>query len=192
MPIRRHLEKRLLAGARQFPVVTITGPRQSGKTTLARTALKGYQYVSLENPDERRMAKDDPRGFLGRFDGRKVIIDEAQYVPDLFSYIQGLVDEAQEPGRFVLTGSQNFLLLKSISQSLAGRASWASPRTASSTRSLPAAIRASTTRGSTPRSGWPTTTRATSSGTCGRSSTSATWRPSAVSWACARAGRGSC
>jgi predicted AAA+ superfamily ATPase len=121
MPIRRHLEKRLLAGARQFPVVTITGPRQSGKTTLARTALKGYQYVSLENPDERRMAKDDPRGFLGRFDGRKVIIDEAQYVPDLFSYIQGLVDEAQEPGRFVLTGSQNFLLLKSISQSLAGR-----------------------------------------------------------------------
>jgi len=120
MPIPRHLEKRLLAGIRQFPVVTITGPRQSGKTTLARSALKGYEYVSLENPDERRMASDDPRGFLGRFAGR-VIIDEAQHVPDLFSYIQGIVDEAEEPGRFVLTGSQNFLLLKSISQSLAGR-----------------------------------------------------------------------
>ena len=120
MAIPRHLEKRLLAGIRQFPIVTITGPRQSGKTTLARAALKGYEYVSLENPDERRMATDDPRGFLGRFGG-KVIIDEAQHVPDLFSYIQGIVDEAQEPGRFVLTGSQNFLLLKSISQSLAGR-----------------------------------------------------------------------
>jgi hypothetical protein len=120
MSIPRHLEKRLLTGIKQFPVVTITGPRQSGKTTLARTALKGYEYVSLENPDERRMATEDPRGFLGRFVG-KVIIDEAQHVPDLFSYIQGIVDESRMPGRFVLTGSQNFLLLKNISQSLAGR-----------------------------------------------------------------------
>lgn len=120
MTIPRHLEKRLLNGIRQFPVVTITGPRQSGKTTLARTALPGYEYVSLENPDDRRMATDDPRGFLGRFAG-PVIIDEAQHVPDLFSYIQGIVDEAREPGRFVLTGSQNFLLLRRISQSLAGR-----------------------------------------------------------------------
>ena len=120
MPIPRHLERRLLDGIRQFPVVTITGPRQSGKTTLARTALVGYEYVSLENPDERRMATDDPRGFLGRFAG-PVIIDEAQHVPDLFSYIQGIVDESRKPGQFVLTGSQNFLLLKRISQSLAGR-----------------------------------------------------------------------
>lgn len=120
MPIPRHLEDRLHTGIKQFPVVTITGPRQSGKTTLARTALKGHDYVNLEDPDERRMATDDPRGFLGRFDG-KVIIDEAQHVPDLFSYIQGIVDETQRPGQFVLTGSQNFLLLKNISQSLAGR-----------------------------------------------------------------------
>ena len=120
MTIRRHLQERLLAGVRQFPVVTITGPRQSGKTTLARTALPDYEYVSLETPDERRMATDDPRGFLGRFAG-PVVIDEAQHVPDLFSYIQGIVDEAQQPGQFVLTGSQNFLLLRSISQSLAGR-----------------------------------------------------------------------
>jgi uncharacterized protein len=120
MTIPRHLEHRLQTELEQFPVVTITGPRQSGKTTLARTYLKGYEYVSLENPDERRMAMEDPRGFLGRFAGR-VIIDEAQHVPDLFSYIQGIVDEQKENGRFVLTGSQNFLLLKSISQSLAGR-----------------------------------------------------------------------
>jgi predicted AAA+ superfamily ATPase len=120
MTIPRHVEARLRVGLEQFPVVTITGPRQSGKTTLARTALDGYEYVSLENPDDRRMATDDPRGFLGRFNG-KIIIDEAQHVPDLFSYIQGIVDEDQRVGRFVLTGSQNFLLLKSISQSLAGR-----------------------------------------------------------------------
>jgi hypothetical protein len=120
MVIPRYLKKRLLAGIRQFPVITITGPRQSGKTTLAHTALQGYEYVSLENPDERPMATEDPRGFLGRFGG-KIVIDEAQHVPDLFSCIQSIVDEAREPGRFVLTGSQNFLLLKSISQSLAGR-----------------------------------------------------------------------
>ena len=120
MTIPQHLELRLRAGVGQFPVVTITGPRQSGKTTLARTALQGYEYVSLENPDDRRMATDDPRGFLGRFEG-KVIIDEAQHVPDLLSYIQGIVDERQEEGQFVLTGSQNFLLLRNISQSLAGR-----------------------------------------------------------------------
>jgi len=120
MTIPRHLTHRLLAGVCQFPVVTLTGPRQSGKTTLARTALAGYQYVSLEDPDERRMADEDPRGFLSRFRD-KVVIDEAQHVPDLFSYIQGIVDQQQKPGRFVLTGSQNFLLLKRVSQSLAGR-----------------------------------------------------------------------
>jgi predicted AAA+ superfamily ATPase len=120
MTIPRHLADRLLAGIRQFPVVSITGPRQSGKTTLARTVLGGYEYVSLEDPDERRMATEDPRGFLGRFRD-PVIFDEAQRVPDLFSYLQPVVDQDPRPGRFVLTGSQNFLLLKRISQSLAGR-----------------------------------------------------------------------
>ena len=120
MPIERHLAPRLHRAIEQFPVVTLTGPRQSGKTTLARSALEGYEYVNLEAPDERRMARDDPRGFLARF-GPRVIIDEAQHVPELFSYIQVLVDQSSRPGQFVLTGSQNFLLLGGISQSLAGR-----------------------------------------------------------------------
>ena len=120
MPIPRHLAPRLCRAVEQFPVVTLTGPRQSGKTTLARSALEGYEYVNLEAPDDRRMARDDPRGFLARF-GPRLIIDEAQHVPDLFSYIQLIVDESPRPGQFVLTGSQNFLLLSGISQSLAGR-----------------------------------------------------------------------
>ncbi|MBN1379011.1 MAG: ATP-binding protein [Gammaproteobacteria bacterium] len=120
MAIKRHLEERLLRAVNNFPVVTLTGPRQSGKTTLARMALPQHSYVSLEDPDERRLALDDPRGFLSRFKD-KVIIDEAQHAPDLFSYIQGIVDQNQLAGQFVLTGSQNFLLLRRISQSLAGR-----------------------------------------------------------------------
>ena len=120
MIIKRHLERRLVKTVKDFPVVTITGPRQSGKTTLARMVLPRYEYVSLEDPDERRLALEDPRGFLERFSG-KVIIDEAQRAPDLFSYIQGIVDRTQRQGQFVLTGSQNFLLLRQISQSLAGR-----------------------------------------------------------------------
>jgi len=119
--IPRHLQPRLLQAIEQFPVVTLTGPRQSGKTTLARAALPNYAYVSLEDPDERRLAREDPRGFLDRFDEGQVILDEAQHVPDLFSYIQGIVDEREQPGQFVLTGSQNFLLHQRISQSLAGR-----------------------------------------------------------------------
>jgi hypothetical protein len=103
-----------------FRVLTITGPRQSGKTTLSKAAFPHKPYVSLEAADERAFARHDPRGFLARFpDG--AIIDEAQSVPDLFSYIQTLVDEDQRPGRFVLTGSQNFGLLARITQSLAGR-----------------------------------------------------------------------
>jgi len=118
--IKRHLERRLVQAVKDFPVVTITGPRQSGKTTLGRMALRRHEYVSLEDPDERRLALEDPRGFLSRFSG-KVIIDEAQRAPDLFSYIQGIVDTTGRQGQFVLTGSQNFLLLRQISQSLAGR-----------------------------------------------------------------------
>ncbi len=108
--------------ARTYPVITLTGPRQSGKTTLARATFSDFDYVSLEAPDERHYALDDPRGFLSRFRG-PAIIDEAQNAPGLFSYIQGIVDDAgvDEGVRFVLTGSQHFLLLERTAQSLAGR-----------------------------------------------------------------------
>lgn len=118
--IVRHLTKTLKTAARDFPVVTVTGPRQSGKTTLVRTAFPRHRYTSLEDPDTRAFATDDPRGFLDQFRGG-VILDEVQRVPDLFSYIQGIVDLADRPGRFILSGSQNFLLLHRVSQSLAGR-----------------------------------------------------------------------
>jgi len=117
---KRHLENKLKASARQYPVLTLTGPRQSGKTTLVREAFAGYDYVSLEEPDMRDFAQQDPRGFLDRFKGG-VILDEVQRTPDIFSYIQSIVDKKDRPGRFVLTGSQNFLLMEKISQSLAGR-----------------------------------------------------------------------
>ncbi|WEV72522.1 ATP-binding protein [Bifidobacterium sp. ESL0790] len=106
----------------QFPVVTLTGARQSGKTTLLREEFPDYQYVSLEGSRAQRLAADDPEAFL-RLYGDHVIFDEAQRVPKLFSDVQVLVDERkQRPGQFIISGSQNFLLLKSISQSLAGRA----------------------------------------------------------------------
>lgn len=108
---------RLAAG---FPVVAITGPRQSGKTTLARNTFPGKPYLSLEDPDTRALAESDPRGFLSHYaDG--CIIDEAQRSPQLFSYLQGFVDEHPTPGRYVLTGSQQFGLMSGITQSLAGR-----------------------------------------------------------------------
>lgn len=119
--IERKAESKLREMAKKFPVITITGPRQSGKTTLCRSLFADYRYVSLENPDIRSYAQNDPRGFLEEYN-KHVIIDEAQHVPQLFSYIQGLVDESKLPGQFILTGSQNFLLLEKISQSLAGRA----------------------------------------------------------------------
>lgn len=116
----RQLSDTVLRLARSFPIVAITGPRQSGKTTLAKAVFAGKPYISLENPDERLFAHEDPRGFLARFpDG--AIFDEAQRWPALFSWLQGLVDEDRRPGRFILTGSQQFGLLAGISQSLAGR-----------------------------------------------------------------------
>jgi len=118
--IARHLARTLKAAARGFPVVTVTGPRQSGKTTLVRATFPRHAYVSLEDPDTRAFATDDPRGFLGQFAGN-VILDEVQRVPDLFAYLQGIVDRIDRPGRFILSGSQNFLLLHRVSQSLAGR-----------------------------------------------------------------------
>ncbi len=120
--IPRHLAETVVRAARAYPVVTVTGPRQSGKTTLVRAAFPHMEYANLEMPDVRGWALEDPRGFLRRFSGG-VIIDEAQRAPDLFSYIQGMVDEDPTPGRFILSGSQNFLLLDRISQTLAGRVS---------------------------------------------------------------------
>jgi len=118
--IRRDAQQTLLRLARGFPIVAITGPRQAGKTTLARMAFPDKPYVSLEDPDMRTMAESDPRGLLSRFpDG--AILDEAQRAPGLFSYLQTLVDSKIRPGMFVLTGSQQFGLLSGISQSLAGR-----------------------------------------------------------------------
>src|SRR4029077_11704412 len=118
--IRRSLQPTLERLARQYPVVTLTGPRQSGKTTLVRETFPDHEYASLEEPDVREYALADPRGFLDQFTGR-VILDEAQRAPDLFSYIQTLVDREDIPGRYVLSGSQSSLPLRSISQSLAGR-----------------------------------------------------------------------
>ncbi len=104
----------------KFPIVTITGPRQSGKSTLARHAFPQYQYVSLENPSIRQFAINDPEGFLATYESHS-IIDEIQRVPALFNYLQTKVDETDEPGQYILSGSQNFLLMRNVTQSLAGR-----------------------------------------------------------------------
>ncbi len=116
----RILAKELVSAAEKLPVVTLTGPRQSGKTTLVRQVFPDHDYVSLERPDERARALADPLGFLNHFRGN-AILDEVQRAPDLLSYIQVAVDEDDRPGRFVLTGSQNLLLMEGISQTLAGR-----------------------------------------------------------------------
>jgi predicted AAA+ superfamily ATPase len=118
--IPRTLHPVLLEAADALPVVTLTGPRQSGKTTLVRATFPDLPYATLEAPDTRERAIEDPRGFLGGFP-EGAILDEVQRAPDLLSYIQGMVDEDPRPGRFILTGSQNLLLLDGISQSLAGR-----------------------------------------------------------------------
>ncbi len=120
MMIERHLAPYFLRDAEYYPVVTLTGPRQSGKTTLARQVFPDHRYCSLEDVETRRFAQEDPRGFLKEYTSQ-VIIDEVQRCPDLISYLQTAVDDKDEPGRFILTGSQNFLLMESISQSLAGR-----------------------------------------------------------------------
>ncbi len=120
--IPRTLAPRLEALAAQYPVLFLTGPRQSGKTTLARATFPTFAYRSLEDLSVREEALEDPRGFLRRLEGTPgAILDEVQRAPDLFSYIQGYADE-RRGGPLVLTGSQHFLLLERISQSLAGRA----------------------------------------------------------------------
>ncbi|MFN2429913.1 MAG: ATP-binding protein [Cryomorphaceae bacterium] len=118
--IPREAEKELRLLSKQFKAVAVVGSRQSGKTTLTRALFSEKQYVSLENPDIRQFAEQDPRGFLAQFT-EGAILDEAQRVPSIFSYLQQLLDESDATGQFILTGSNNFLLQQNIVQSLAGR-----------------------------------------------------------------------
>lgn len=118
--IKRTLSTKVQQLSEKFPIVTITGPRQSGKSTLLRSQFPDYRYVSLENLDMREFATRDPHGFLATYD-RHVIIDEAERAPSLLSYLQTHVDEANESGMYMLAGSRNFHLMEAIDQSLAGR-----------------------------------------------------------------------
>lgn len=118
--IKRDIELKVRQLAEKFPVVTITGPRQSGKSTLLKSLFPEYRYVSLENLDVRAFASEDPKGFLKTYDSR-VIIDEAERVPSLFSYLQTHIDESGQVGMYMLAGSRNFHLMDAIDQSLAGR-----------------------------------------------------------------------
>ena len=118
--IARELAPQLLSSAKFWPAVTVTGPRQSGKTTLCRALFPHLSYSTLEAPDTRAFATEDPRAYLEQFPNGAVL-DEVQRVPELLSYLQVLIDEDPRPGRWILTGSQNLALLQSISQSLAGR-----------------------------------------------------------------------
>ncbi len=118
--IKRIMAEKLKKLASKLPVVSVIGPRQSGKTTLVRNVFADMDYVSLEDPDTREFAINDPRGFLASHN-KGVVIDEVQRVPHLFSYIQTAVDSKNKTGRFILTGSQNILLQENLSQTLAGR-----------------------------------------------------------------------
>ncbi len=118
--IQRQIAKIITELKNKYPIVAVTGPRQSGKTTLLRKAFSEYRYVSLEDPNNRDFAQTDPLGFLKIYH-EKVIFDEVQRVPHLFSYLQTIVDESRQMGQFILSGSQNFQLLQNITQSLAGR-----------------------------------------------------------------------
>ncbi len=120
--IKRILSTKILETAKVSPLIGIVGPRQSGKTTLAKEIFPKYTYVNLEQPDIRLYAQNDPKAFLAQYDNH-VILDEIQRVPELFSYLQVKVDNDKKMGQYVLTGSQHFLMLQSITQSLAGRIS---------------------------------------------------------------------
>lgn len=121
--IARQATDTLLRLAKGFPVLCITGPRQSGKTTLAQATFPDKPYLSLEDPDIARLAREDPRGLLDTYrDG--LILDEAQTVPEIFTYLKTLVDSDPRPGKFVMTGSQQFGLLAGVTESLAGRAAF--------------------------------------------------------------------
>ena len=118
--IKRTAEARLIKLAKTFRSVAVVGPRQSGKTTLCRAVFPQKPYVSLENPDTLEFATSDPRGFLSQFKSG-AILDEVQRAPQLFSYLQQVLDETKKKGLFILTGSNNFLLQQNITQTLSGR-----------------------------------------------------------------------
>ncbi len=118
--IKRRITALIESQKHKFPILALTGPRQSGKTTLLKEIFEDYEYVSLENPNNRLFASQDPVGFLNQYH-QKVILDEVQRVPELFSYLQERVDNSKIMGQYILSGSQNFHLLNSITQSLAGR-----------------------------------------------------------------------
>ena len=120
--INRILFEQIKLAATNSPIIGIVGPRQSGKTTLAKAVFPKYTYINLEQPDIRAYAQNDPKAFLNQYRD-KVILDEIQRVPELFSYLQVKVDSDKKMGQFILTGSQHFLMLQSITQSLAGRIS---------------------------------------------------------------------
>ena len=118
--IERNLTDKLRVMARQYPAITLTGPRQSGKSTLCRAVFDQHTYANLEAPDVRTFATTDPRGFLRQFK-HGVILDEIQRAPELTSYLQGIIDHEPTPGRWILTGSQSLNMMEAVSQSLAGR-----------------------------------------------------------------------
>ncbi|MBI4649691.1 MAG: AAA family ATPase [Bacteroidia bacterium] len=120
MYLYREITKEIKDLINYYPVITITGPRQSGKTTLVRNIFPDLPYYSMEDPDIRESILSDPRSFLKKFSD-KVIIDEVQRAPELTSYLQRIVDENPKNCRFILTGSQQFEVINTISQSLAGR-----------------------------------------------------------------------
>ena len=110
--IKRHLQAVLKNSAGMFPVLTLTGPRQSGKTTLAKATFKNAHYVSLEDPAHRNLALEDAKGFLRQFGSEQVVLDEAQRAPELFSYIQGIVDKEDIPGNTFLQVHRTFCFWK--------------------------------------------------------------------------------
>ena len=118
--IPRHLQQELQTQLSEYPIVTIVGPRQAGKTTLVRSALPDYTYVNMENPEIRQFATEDPKAFLRQYPQRS-IFDEIQRTPQLLSYLQEIVDQDKVNGQFVLTGSHQLLLREAVTQSLAGR-----------------------------------------------------------------------
>ena len=118
--IAREIQNKVLRLVEKFPIIAITGPRQSGKTTLSKIIKPNYKYVNLENLSDREFALNDPIGFLETY-RNGVIIDEIQNVPSLFSYLQVITDERNINGEYIITGSHNFLLMEKITQSLAGR-----------------------------------------------------------------------
>ncbi|MGL4483985.1 MAG: ATP-binding protein [Anaerovoracaceae bacterium] len=118
--IKRELTSKLLEMATKFPVVSLAGPRQSGKSTLLKDCFPKAEYVSLQDDDLLQAVSLDPRGFLDDFKGM-AIIDEVQRLPELFSYLQTKVDKTGDSGQFLISGSQNFLLMEKITQTLAGR-----------------------------------------------------------------------